>query len=693
MSLIVEPWWLVLLCVVAGLVYAGLLYYREKKLLEFKRSFIYLLAFLRFLVIFLVAFFLCDPLIRYVTRDTEKPLIIVAIDNSASVRMNKDSAFYNKEFSGKVSALLEDISSKFDTATFTFGENVKSGHTLSFSDKLTDMSGLFKELNDRFSHRNIGAVIIASDGLYNKGTNPLYSSLGLKCPVMTIGLGDTTERRDLILKDVAHNRYAYLGNTFPFEIVVDARQFKDKKSTLTVSYKGNTVFSQVISINSNSFLLTVPVQLEAKEPGLQRYRVSLTPLEGELSKQNNSRDVFIEILDARQKVLILAHSPHPDVAALRDAISVNQQYEVETSTIDDFNKQFNGYNLVILHQLPGSSTANNRKLNELFNGGTPVWIIVGASTEPAEFNRLNTGVKIPTLKNKTNDAMPSFVEAFTLFTLTDEQEDFFRKLPPLLAPFGTYKTSNAVNALLYQRIGMVKTENPLWLFSDMNGRKAGITAGEGLWRWKLTDYSEHGNNNFFNDLVSKTVQYLSVKADRSQFRINAKTDYLENEPVEFRAEVYNASFELINDPEVNISIISEEGKKYLFVFNKSGSSYYLNAGSLPVGKYTYEANTKVGDKLLVSKGQFSVSAIQLESMITTADHGLLFSLAKGHGGSFVPVADMDKIPGMLENREDVKTISFTQKKLSDLINIKWIFGIILFLFTLEWFLRKRGGAY
>jgi hypothetical protein len=56
-------------------------------------------------------------------------------------------------------------------------------------------------------------------------------------------------------------------------------------------------------------------------------------------------------------------------------------------------------------------------------------------------------------------------------------------------------------------------------------------------------------------------------------------------------------------------------------------------------------------------------------------------------------ADMDKLAEKLMAREDIKTISYTEKKLNDLINLKWIFFIILALISAEWFMRKRNGAY
>jgi hypothetical protein len=231
------------------------------------------------------------------------------------------------------------------------------------------------------------------------------------------------------------------------------------------------------------------------------------------------------------------------------------------------------------------------------------------------------------------------------------------------------------------------------MFTQSGEKKTGIICGEGIWRWRLQDYAEHNNQNIFNELIDKTVQYLSAKIDKSFFRVISKNNFYENEPVEFEAEVYNDSYELINDPEVSVSITNADGKKFPFTFSKTTNAYRLNAGVFPPGNYRYEAKVKVGAKMYSEHGEFSVSALQVETTNTIADHQLLYSLAKKSGGELVYPDQLDKLAEILNAREDIKPVSHSEKKLSDLINLKWIFFLLLSLISLEWFARKINGAY
>jgi hypothetical protein len=113
----------------------------------------------------------------------------------------------------------------------------------------------------------------------------------------------------------------------------------------------------------------------------------------------------------------------------------------------------------------------------------------------------------------------------------------------------------------------------------------------------------------------------------------------------------------------------------------------------PVGEYKYDAQVKVGEKIYKTSGSFSVTALQVESANITADHQLMFSLAKKHGGAMVYPDELKKLTELINARQDVKAVSYSQKKLNDLINLKWVFFLLIILLSAEWFMRKNSGAY
>lgn len=694
------PMWFYGFCILAGAVYSFLLYRKEKRFDETLKWVRRAMPVLRFVAVTFIAFFLLSPLLKNVSRTVEKPIVIFAQDNSESVTAGKDSSFYKNEYRQKVTGLVSSLADKFDTNNYSFGDKIKPGLSFDYKEKQTDIASIFDEIETRFSNRNVGAVIIASDGIYNKGQNPLYSSSRNKparpaggFPVYTVALGDTTVRKDLILSKVLSNRIAYLGNKFPIEIQINARQLGGKNSTCTV-LKGSTVlFVQQVVINGTDFSATIPVLLDAKETGLQRYTIKLSNINGEATYSNNVKDIFVDVLDGRQKVLILADAPHPDISAIKNSLEINENYEVNSFLASDFNTSLAGYNLVILHQLPSQKNNVQKLFADIDKAKLPVLFVIGSQSFISAFNNIQSDLTIPSSGGKSNDALPALSRDFSLFTVSDALQNFSSRFSPLQCPFGNYKINSSVSVLFNQKIGLVETQQPLMLFTQSGERKSGIICGEGIWRWRLQDFAEHNNHVIFNELIDKTVQYLSAKIDKSFFRIISKNNFYENESVEFDAGVYNDSYELINVPEVSIIITNADGKRFPFMFSKTSNAYRLDAGTFPVGDYRYQAKVKVGAKLYSEQGEFSVAALQVETTNTIADHQLLYSLAKRSGGELIYPNQLDKLADLLNSREDIKPISHSEKKISDLINLKWIFFLLLSLISLEWFMRKINGAY
>ncbi len=391
----------------------------------------------------------------------------------------------------------------------SFGEHAKDSMNWLYSEKETDISSLFQEINQRYYGKNLGAIVLSTDGIYNKGYNPIYAARQAGCSIFTVALGDTTVKIDASVTKVDNNPTAFLGNTFPLQITIDATKLQGKSSNLTVTEmdgeKESNLFTKPISFNSPAFHQSIPVQLNATNPGLKHYVVKLALVEGEENIVNNRKDVYIRILDQKQKVLILS-TPHPDVAAIAECINNSDGFEAQSFTPDKFSGELNKYSLVIINQLPSATMAISETIKNINKLGIPVMYIIGSQSDIPEFNKLNEGFKIYSQSDKGNDAEAIPAKDFSLFTISDDAKGYFSQLPALSSPFGNYVSSPSLNVLCYQKIQSVTTNYPLIAFNLTGSEKTCIIAGEGLFRWRLKDYADHKNNKFFNELIDKIVQ-------------------------------------------------------------------------------------------------------------------------------------------------------------------------------------------
>jgi len=694
MSIITSyPSWYILFCLLAGAGFTWLLYRNEQLVKEAGTWPGRLLIFSRFLVISLLSFLLLGPMIRTITREVEKPIVLIAVDESASVVNAKDSVQRKEQIEKDIRALRTGLGEEYDVRTLAFGDHVRENPSYSFSDRATDFSELYNQVDIQFANRNTGALIIATDGLYNEGASPAYGPSGVKIPVFPIALGDTTVRRDLYIPSVQHNRLAFLGNAFPIEISVDGRQASGAQTILKVEQDSVQIFSRTIQVTGNNFHTVIPVLAEATSKGIHHYRISVSGIDGEVTLANNVRDIFIEVIEQKEKILLLAAAPNPDISAIRQTLEKSPNNEVSVSMLRDFSGRVSDFNLVILHGIPGAGADAKELLKKLDDAGVSVCFILSANTMIESFNAADAGVRITQSNGQLNEVQAIPAEGFSLFTISPELRSEVTGWPPLKSPFGVFQPSTGIYPLFYQKVGSVTTSQPLLSFSDKNGRKRAVLAGEGIWRWKLAEFSETGTHRLTDELINGMVQYLSVKENRSPFRVSVKSNFKENEPVVFDAQLFNQSDQLINEPEVRVVIKNGAGKEFPFVMSRTENAYHLEAGLFPVGNYKYKAETKLGSTVLTRSGEFSVSAQQVETAVTIADHGVLKSLAAKTGGKLFYPGEMDALIKAVRADEQMKSVSYMNKKLEDLLKEPWVFALLMIFLSLEWFIRKRAGSY
>ncbi|MCR4878797.1 MAG: hypothetical protein K5901_05725 [Bacteroidales bacterium] len=697
MSLLTQyPLWLAIFAVLLGVGYALFLYFRNDNVAFEKRSRI-VMASLRGLAMTLLAFLLLAPMLKMIRKQTDKPVIIFSIDNSESVKSGKDADFYTAEYPKQLQKIIDELAKDYDVDAYLVGDENKSADKTNaapdFSDKSTNLSALFDDISLLYANRNVGAVVMLTDGIYNSGANPFYAAQKTNFPVYTVGLGSDEQATDLLIADIVHNKEVLKGNRAPVEVKIQAGKLAGKTAKLTVSGDKGEVFSKTLQISGNQYFETVSFLVDAEQPGLKKFRVDLDELDGEVTHKNNHAQFIIRVIESKDKIAIVYDAPHPDVAAIRSALELSENYDVVVKSVDEFKDNPSDFGLVILHQLPSSKYPASSLLSQIRKSGVSSLYIIGTQTDLNAFNGLNTGLQITQSKNMTNNATAAYNSNFMLFSFSEEAQQLLPTLPPLQSPFGTYKAAVSANLFMKQRISGVETNYPLFLFNDVNGAKTGVISGTGLWSWKVYDYVNTQNHDAFNEIVNKTALFLVAKNDRSPFRVRHNAVFAENAPVEFSAELYNESGELLNTPDVKLTIKGSGDTTYDAQFSKQNNAYYLNMGELPVGTYTWTAKTQLGNKSYEKSGSFSVQEIFVETANLVANHDLLRSIAQTSNGKYFDRSEMEKVVKEIKANDNIKPVASYQKKYSMLLNSPWYLAAIVLLLGIEWFLRKWHGGY
>ncbi len=696
------PVWFVLLCLALGATYATLLYFKnnivQNPTTSQKRIFIGL-SIIRFVVVSIIAFFLLSPFLRSQFTETQKPEIIILQDITESVLNTFKAEAEQKEYLTNLKNFSDKLSSNYSVKIYPFSNKLLHPDSLAFTGKSTDIAASLQQASNLYGNQNVGAMILASDGIYNQGANPVYRLSGINYPVYTIAMGDTMPKKDLKIEKIYHNQIVYLGDKFKVAVDATSTGFDNATTTMSVTDVTDAVnpknlYSEELTFGREE-LKSKEFVIEATRSGVQHFRVLLNPVNDEYTRTNNTKDFFIEVLDSRQKVLLLAAVPHPDISAFRQAIERNKNYEVVVKLLPDaLNVNFSEYSVALLHQIPTATGMPQNIIDALEKPKVPLWFIVGAQTNVSQLNKYQNTLQLLTSGQRFNEVTAVTASDFQLYSLTDAFINNIQRMPPLSVPFGEYKLQPASKVLLHQRVGSVKTEYPLLAFNESLGQKTAVFAGEGFWRWRLYDYQLNQSHDFTNQLVQQAIQYLSVKEDKRPFKVKlAKNIFNENEPLIFEAELYNQSYELVNEPEVSLMLKDAEGKETALTFSRSGNGYRLVTGSLAMGNYTYTASTKLNDKSHQSSGKFTIVPLQLEALNPVANHQLLYQFSEQTNGQmFYPEQWSDLEKAITEN-QNIKPVLYDTFKTDSLINLKWIFFLLMGLISVEWYTRKFMGGY
>lgn len=684
-------WWLIPIGAIAfALTYV--FYQKRAWLNEISVSLRRLLFTLRFLSLTLLGLLLLGLMVESTNIRREKPVFITLVDNSSSLKNYSDSSKVAEQIKNFHQELLEKYADKFEFVSYALGETFRQTNEFDLKDQKSKFDEGFEQVYNNYFNRNIGGIAFISDGNFNEGESPIYPAQKIAMtPIFSLGVGDTTAKKDQLISDVTHNEIAFLKNKFPVEIDIEALKVGKVSSKVSIFHKEKLVARQVLNYEDGSFdHKHLNFELEANEIGFQHYKIEVLPLQGEYTLKNNYRSFYIEVLDARNKILILSGAPHPDVSALKSVLEKDENVEVETQLIEKWEPNLTKVDLIIWHE-PGV-LFNATKFEVVRKSGLPIWYFIGPNTPNSIVQKLDIGFSFPNTR-QTDEVQAKLNSGFELFQVSSELQQAFNFFPAVKVPYGETKLNAQNKVLLTQRLGGFSKADPILFVGEKGNRKYGVFFGEGIWKWRINEYSRTNASDGFAELVQKVSQFLVVKQNSSALRIAMPNRFQKGTEIRIKASFYNESLESITTPKIMFELTDESGKKSNYQFAEKQNGYQLPLGIWPPGKYSWIAKTEFGGKKYAKSGVFVVEDIDIESIDTRANHTLLRQLSTNSNGKFYTLANYKSLLLDIAQREDIVEMGYQEKTYDDLLDFAWLLLLILLLLSLEWFLRRRSGGY
>ncbi|HYW71942.1 MAG TPA: glutamine amidotransferase [Pyrinomonadaceae bacterium] len=735
-------WWIILLAILLGL-FIYFVYIRPRFRVTRKKTFI--LASLRTALIALVIFMLLKPVVVVSSVVPRSSYVALAIDDSLSMNLQDTPARatrldYAKQMllapsAGGKNSFLANLEEKFKTNLYGFsGEvnGVADGGTLYGEGRTTDISGALAEIAKRSSGMPLSAIVLASDGAANVSRDldaTLRELRALDVPVFTVGVGDTARPMDAELTRVNMPRRVLVGSRANIDAFVSLSGYGATRVLMNVREDGRAIKTEEFNLRGSD---TQPVKLEVTPAttGFHRYTVEITPLEGEVTVENNKQDALVEVIEGPMRILHVEGEPRWELGKIRESLSLNEKnvmvVSLQRTGENKFYRQGIGAEQELVNGFPkteeelfaydglvlGSVEASFFTTEQLRNieafvarrGGGLLALGGRLAFDAGRYKGTVIDDLLPLGLDghKIDDAdsyaavyKPQLTAAGAEHPITRLNEDraasqkTWTELPPvsISEAFKTVKPG-AVLLLEAKRAGAGPAVPLLAQQRYGRGQTLALTATD-TWRWRMRmDSKSVAHETFWRQML----RYL-VSGTPRQIEVGAQQDvYVMEDTVRVVADIRDKHYQPVSDARASVRITKPSGAtidvplKFTSIDDVNVYTGEFKADEL--GQHIVDlsaSSSSLGQ--VTAKSNLLVSDINREFYSAAQNTDLLKRIAAETGGKYYQASDLQSLLDDLTYRKT----PYSERVTKDLWDMPINFFLIVGLLSAEWFLRKREG--
>lgn len=668
----------------------------------------FLLIFLRTTSLALLLLAVFEPTLTVSKKNIIHPITLFFVDNSRSI-LSEDETNKNE----KIIKVLEQLSQSElinHSKLNTFGTRVSkidldSLNKLNFNEGSTNFSNVFNEISQ--SKENLSSVVIISDGVITDGANPYSIAEKIGIPIFTIGVGDTNKIKDAEIKNAIYNEFIYVENPTTISAVILNEGFADKNASISLFENDVLIERQSITL-SNQGIQNIQFSYIPKFSGEKKLSIILSGLENEYSLANNRKSFYVNVLSNKIRVLLLAGSPSSDLSFVKNALLTDNNLSVNSITQIGINKYLEKINyamlidsadVIILIGFPSKETSSDilkKVLIQISERNVPFLFIFSSNLDVNLLNQLKKGLPF-TYSNIANNYLEVQPEIsidqkkHPLLQSSGDPLSTWNNLPPVFQPFSEFNAKAESEVIVRSKVNNVPTNRPLILTRRLGNQRSIAIIAKDIWRWKLQTALK--NQDTFDRFILNSIKWLNSPEDKKRIQIKtSKKLYAIGEEVEFTAQIYDDSFNPISDAEVIVKVKNENEN---FQVNLSSVGNGLYEGILQTnkaGNYSFSGEAKLDSKLLgMDTGLFNIGDVDIEMINTRLDYEFLSSLSYVSNGRYFKPEETNTLFSLLSDLNKKSSKEKVDTKEFSLWSNELLMILIILLFGIEWFIRKREG--
>lgn len=665
------------------------------------------LVLLRALALTLVVLIIFEPIVSLAHKNVIEPVTLIFTDNSRSIKINDGT---NREENLR-SILNESIGSiNGVNELYSFGNKVipftkDSAGKLSFEEGSTNFSSIINAVNK--NQGNISSILIISDGVITEGTNPVFSAEKLNIPVFTIGIGDSTSRKDIEIRNLLFNQYIYAGTPTSIVASVFNNGFAGKNTNVSL-YENDRLVEQTTVTLSTDGIQNVNFSYTPKDGGEKKITVSASSLQGEFTNANNKKVFYVNVLSNKIKVALLSGAPSPDQVFIRDILAEDPNIDIRSVTFIGQNKilekiqpeqMIDSADIFFLVGFPSRETSEgllNKVVKQITQQNKPFFFLL---TDIVDLNRMKSlSAELPFVISRP---MPGFTDVQPNIRVEESKNpmlqnnaqnplEMWNNLPPVQQMNSEITARAESNILAGVKINNIPINKPLIISRRLGSKRSVAITAKDIWKWKLQ--MSNKNTNLFDQFVMGSLKWLNTSEAQKQVSVRtSKKVYALGERVEFAGQVYDEAFNPVSDAEVKVTVSGAEKSEVLL--NSLGNGLYEgvfetnNPGDYAFTGTASSDNRKIGS----DNGRFNIGEVDLEMAEPRMNYEFLSSLSNRTGGKFFMYTNYRPVFNEINNINKQASKEKITSSEFELWSSEWLLSLAVLIFAIEWFIRKRSG--
>jgi len=678
--------YLILIAILSGIV--AYFYYKKSDLQSPKKI---IFPVIRFFSLFFILLLFLTPILSFIKSSLPESKNIILIDASKSLEIEN-------RFNDELKILNQKTPAGNSNYLFGNGliKEIKQGDFYSIKNQIANSgtTNLFKTLSGLSSIQNINSVSILSDGNVNEGGNPSELARSFDVPFSYILIGDTSQKKDVLIKNVYVNEYAYIDSKVPVKI--EAESFKtNEQIKLNLFEEDNLIESKTLSVNDKISSYTVDFNLLSGTEGIKKYKIEAEPIKDEITLKNNSEYFFVNYLSNKFKILVYSGGPSADFGYLKEQLSTINNFQITYQTqknANDFYEpkavNYNEYDAIIFSGFPTAQT-NSVLLNELKTSidkfKTSLVYIESRNVDYSKLTMFQDNLPF-TISGSSNNELETSLKLISGSEFTKSNDlNSFNSSPQVFTNSSSYNIKPQAETILINS----KNSQPAFVISNSADKNSAAMLFHGFYKLRLN--KQNDLSPVFNKLLSSSIIAISSQDKKKimDFTLSSSIAGV-NDEVILKARLKNA--EELSSPQVKVKITSNSFIKDIEL-NKISSDYFEGTfRNDSKGDYKITADLFSNSSLIEAANQrLLIDENNLEFKKTNSDRTILAELSSLTNGRNLTNLTKSEISSYLDSLNTAK--NDIVKAQSD-FNLKfnpYFLSLVIFFLCLEWFLRKRNN--